>query len=258
MNINREINKLQARISKKIEDMVLHNLDEINEQAYEYYTPILEEMQQIVDKVYGNIYMDIDTYKEYSNRFVEVSKPFAERDDYLLSITEEVVRRNKIVLTDALSELVVYLRRLPITEQRIKLEYRKCRNSAVAKMTRFLNINYKELNREFNGIIEYCHDSLIDYGKSSRVIVDDIDMIEEIIDIDNEDVDLIKITELDEMIDFVESYGYSRVRQCGSHSIYKNKKGYITVIPIHSGNKIDKGLAYSIQKEVLKHQGVIM
>lgn len=256
MNINREINKLQKRMAKKIEDMVLHNLDEINEQAYEYYTPILEEMQQIVDEVYGNIYMDIDTYEQYSNKFVEVSKPFAERDGYMLSITEEVVRRNKIVLTNSLNELVAYLRRLPITEQRIKLEYRKCRNSAVAKMTRFLNINYKELNREFNGIIEYCHDSLIDYGMSSRVI-DNIDMIEEVIDIDNEDVDLIKITELDEMIDFVESYGYSRVRQCGSHAIYKNKKGYITVIPIHSGNKIDKGLAYSVQKEVLKHQGVI-
>ena len=258
MNINREINKLQAKIGKKIEDMVLKNLDEINMQAYDYYNPILKQMQQIVDEVYGNIYMDIETYEQYSNKFIEVSKPFAERDDYMLSITEEVVRRNKIILTNSLNELVAYLRRLPITEQRIKLEHKKCRNSAVAKMTRFLNINYKEINREFDGIISYCHDSLIEYGMSSRVI-DDINMIEEVINIENEneDIGLIKITELDKMIEFVESYGYVRIRPCGTHSIYKNKDGRITVIPIHSGNKINKGLAYSIQKEVLKQQGVI-
>lgn len=259
MNVNKEINKLQKKISQEIEDMVLRNLDEINAQVYDYYNPILKQMQEIIDEVYSTIHMNIETYEQYSSRFVEVSKPFTERDDYMLSITEEVVRRNKTILTEALNKLVTYLQRLPITEQRIKLEYKKCRNTAVAKMTRFLNINYKEINREFNGIIEYCHDSLIDYGKSSRVVVD-INVIEEVIEIEveNEDIGLIKITELDKMIDFVESYGYSRVRQCGSHSIYKNKKGYITVIPIHSGNKIDKGLAYSIQKEVLKQQGVIM
>ena len=252
MNVNREINKLQKKISQEIEDMVLRNLDEINMQVYDYYNPILKQMQEIIDAVYGTIYMDIETYEQYSSRFVEVSKPFTERDDYMLKITEEVVRRNKTILTEALNKLVTYLQRLPITEQRIKLEHKKCRNTAVAKMTRFLNINYKEINRELKGIVDYCYDSLIEYGKSSRVI-DDINIIEEVveIEIENEDIGLIKITELDKMIDFVESYGYVRVRQCGSHAIYRNKDGRITVVPIHSNNKIDKGLAYSIQKQIL-------
>ena len=258
MNVNKEINKLQKKISQEIEDMVLRNLDEINMQVYDYYNPILKQMQEIIDEVYSTIHMDIETYEQYSSRFVEVSKPFTERDDYMLKITEEVVRQNKTILTEALNKLVTYLQRLPITEQRIKLEHKKCRNTAVAKMTRFLNINYKEINREFNGIIDYCYDSLIDYGKSSRVVVN-INAIEEVIEIEieNEDIGLIKITELDKMIDFIESYGYVRVRQCGSHAIYRNKDGRITVVPIHSNNKIDKGLAYSIQKEVLKQQGVI-
>ena len=54
------------------------------------------------------------------------------------------------------------------------------------------------------------------------------------------------------LIKIVEQLGYRFVRQKGSHATYANEQGKIVVIPIHSGNKIDRGLLLKIIKKDLQ------
>lgn len=44
-----------------------------------------------------------------------------------------------------------------------------------------------------------------------------------------------------ELIKMIEKKGFIKVRQSGSHAIYKNSEGKRTTIPIHSGKILGKG-----------------
>jgi len=43
--------------------------------------------------------------------------------------------------------------------------------------------------------------------------------------------------------------GFVKVRQSGSHAIYRNTSGKRTTIPLHSGKIIGKGLLKQIMKD---------
>ncbi|MEO8399718.1 MAG: type II toxin-antitoxin system HicA family toxin [Ignavibacteriaceae bacterium] len=47
----------------------------------------------------------------------------------------------------------------------------------------------------------------------------------------------------------MEKKGFVKVRQSGSHAIYKNSFGNRTTIPIHSNKTIGKGLLKQIMKD---------
>jgi predicted RNA binding protein YcfA (HicA-like mRNA interferase family) len=52
-----------------------------------------------------------------------------------------------------------------------------------------------------------------------------------------------------EIIKIVEKKGFVKVRQSGSHAIYKHIDGRRTTIPVHSGKTIGKGLLKQIIKD---------
>ena len=52
-----------------------------------------------------------------------------------------------------------------------------------------------------------------------------------------------------ELIKIVEKKGFVKVRQSGSHAIYKHIDGRRTTIPVHSGKTIGKGLLKQIIKD---------
>ncbi len=52
-----------------------------------------------------------------------------------------------------------------------------------------------------------------------------------------------------ELIKIIEKKGFVKVRQSGSHAIYKNSFGNRTTIPIHSSKIIGKGLLKQIMKD---------
>ena len=52
-----------------------------------------------------------------------------------------------------------------------------------------------------------------------------------------------------ELIKIVEKKGFEKVRQSGSHAIFRHKDGRRTTIPVHSGKTIGKGLLKQIMKD---------
>ena len=51
------------------------------------------------------------------------------------------------------------------------------------------------------------------------------------------------------LIKVIEKKGFKKVRQSGSHAIYKNNSGVRTTIPIHSNKIIGKGLLKQIMRD---------
>ena len=52
-----------------------------------------------------------------------------------------------------------------------------------------------------------------------------------------------------ELVKLLELKGFVKVRQSGSHAIYRNTSGKRTTIPLHSGKIIGKGLLKQIIKD---------
>lgn len=250
----KRINKIEREVASKIDEMVLRNIEELNKKAYDYFNPFLEEMQEIVMAVYSHPYMDIDTFSDYVERLVEISKPFRqdERDEILLKLSEDVIVKNKKILTECLEHMIeeFVIQRIPITNNQALLEWKKMQQTAASRMMRFFNLNYKELNAELNAICEFAHDSLIAYGKSPRVVEDEMEIEIEVINYE-ESNQYIKMTDFDQMVCWLESQGYKLVRVAGSHHIYK-KDSHAVPVPLHKGKDFNKFLAYQIQKEVYR------
>ena len=165
---------------------------------------------------------------------------------------------------DALGKPVIELaHRGLVTRDRCLLEDRRAELRLNKKRKRFTDMYINEIDKEFISVIFFVRDALIDYGKAGRVTWNEEEETEVEIEVQQEEYNksnkYVKMTQVDEVIRFLEKNGYRKVRQAGtSHAIYKNTKTQHCIpVPIHSNNKIDKGLAYGIQKEVLKHQGVI-
>ena len=258
MNINKEINKLHKELDRVLDEMIITDLDKIADMYFKKYQPVMEEIQSIVDECYSFTKMEEKQYSILVEKYAEIG--FANngdnRVDEINMIVDEINKQYRKTYVPVIKEYIIKpLTQMGIDAKRIAKECRRAEFRLTKQLDRLKKIQVDEIDHEFVSVIFFARDSLINYGHQGRVIWDDeVENVEVETELD-EVYDLIKITSLNEMIDFVESYGYVRVRQTGSHAIYTDKDGNMTVIPIHSNNKIDKGLAYSIQKQIL---GVIM
>ena len=254
MNIAKRINQIEKKVSQQIDEMTLKNIEELNNETYEFYQPYIEKINRIVEEVYGHVYMNQTDFETYVNELVEATKPFQEdeRDDILLKFSEEAVLRNKQILVDALDEMVneIINQRICITQNRLNLEYRKIQNTAVSRVQRFYNLNYSEICEELRSISRFAHDSLIAYASSNRVITEETKIEEIEIEIEVENNRLTKMTELDDVVEFLESLGFEKVRQTGSHMMFK-LNGSVIPVPNH-GKEFNSGLAYEIQRQAWK------
>ena len=132
-----------------------------------------------------------------------------------------------------------------IPQRRGQMEINKAYHSFLSKTTRFANMTLNELANELRNEIMYHVESVLDYMESDKIIYDEDEQEEN----NQQKSSLVKMTELRQVIDYVEGRGYEKVRSTGSHHIYRNEEGKTTVIPIH-GKDFHKGLAYNIQKQV--------
>ena len=55
-----------------------------------------------------------------------------------------------------------------------------------------------------------------------------------------------------ELVKILKKMGFKEIRQRGSHVFMEHEDGRITIVPIHSGENIGKGLLNKIIKEDLK------
>ncbi|HLD58096.1 MAG TPA: type II toxin-antitoxin system HicA family toxin [archaeon] len=55
-----------------------------------------------------------------------------------------------------------------------------------------------------------------------------------------------------QLVKIIEKLGFRFLRQKGSHATFVHSDGRMTVIPVHSNTKIDRGLLLKIIKKELK------
>lgn len=53
----------------------------------------------------------------------------------------------------------------------------------------------------------------------------------------------------DEMTRALEKIGFQRIRQSGSHAVYRHADGRWVTVPTHKGKEISKGLVHKILKD---------
>jgi len=54
----------------------------------------------------------------------------------------------------------------------------------------------------------------------------------------------------DELIRVLEKLGFEKIRQSGSHAIFKHPEGRWTTVPMHKGKDVAKGTLRKILKDV--------
>lgn len=55
----------------------------------------------------------------------------------------------------------------------------------------------------------------------------------------------------DEVIRVLEKLGFRRIRQSGSHAIYRHSDGRWTTVPIHKGKDLGRGILRKILKDAV-------
>jgi len=53
----------------------------------------------------------------------------------------------------------------------------------------------------------------------------------------------------EEVIKVLEKLGFKRIRQSGSHAVFKHPDGRWTTVPIHKGKDVAKGVLHKILKD---------
>lgn len=92
---------------------------------------------------------------------------------------------------------------------------------------------------EIIGGFGYEFDRMIDYMRSHMIEL-----------VDEDDTELVKITDRREIEKMVKEKGYTYKSQKGSHRKYENENGQCVIIPFHNSKDIDRGLAYEIQRQM--------
>ena len=249
MNINKKMNRLQKKVNEQIEEVILLKTDLFRENVMKYYQPILKDIENRVVEIYKYPKMEFSKFEQKGDELAEIIYPLiTELDDKIYQLTKEVLKNKELShqtkeIID--NELIAPLIQMRIPQRRGQMEINKAYHSFLSKTTRFANMTLNELANELRCEIMYHVESVLDYMESDRIIYDEDEQEEN----NQQKSSLVKMTELRQVIDYVEGRGYEKVRSTGSHHIYRNEEGKTTVIPIH-GKDFHKGLAYNIQKQV--------
>ena len=258
MNVNKEINKHHKELDKVLDEMIIRDLERVGDMYFKKYQPMIDEVNAIVEECYSYNVMSEELYDEIINRYVEVciqanGEQRIEEIRYMVQrACDDNIDKYYDTIYNILGKPVIELaHRGLVTRDRCILEDRRAELRLNKKRKRFTDMYINEIDKEFISVIFFTRDALIDYGKAGRVIWNEEEEIEvEVIEYDKSNK-YAKMTQVDEVIRFLEKNGYRKVRQAGtSHAIYKNMKTQHCIpVPIH-GKEINAELAYGIQRQV--------
>ena len=258
MNVNKTINKHHKELDKVLDEMIIQDLERVGNAYFKKYQPMIDTVNTIVEECYSYNVMSEELYDEIINRFVEVcvqangEQRKAEIDNMIQRACDDNIDKYYDAIYNILGKPVIELaHRGLVTRDRCILEDRRAELRLNKKRKRFTDMYVNEIDKEFISVIFFVRDALIDYGKAGRVIWNEEEEIEvEVIEYDKSNK-YVKMTQVDEVIRFLEKKGYRKVRQAGtSHAIYKNMKTQHCIpVPIH-GKEINIELAYGIQRQV--------
>ena len=258
MNVNKEINKLHKELDRVLDEMIITDLDKIADTYFKKYQPMIDEVNAIVEECYSYNVMSEELYDEIINRYAEIciqtngEQRKAEIDNMVQRACDDNIEKYYDAICNILLKPVVEIARLGfINRDRCLLEKDRAEFRLNKKRQRFTDMYINEIEHEFISVIFFARDALLDYSRAGRVIWNDEEEIEVEETLD-EVYGVVKTDDIKFIIDFAIDNGFKKVRQTGSHTIWKHKNGNIVVIPVHS--TIDVYLGIAIQKQIIERK----
>ena len=261
MNVNKTINKYHKELDKILDEMIISDLERVGNAYFKKCQPMIDEVNAIVEECYSYSVMSEERYNEIINRFVEIciqangEQRIEEISNMVKRVCDDNIDKYYDAIHNILCKPVIELaHRGFVTRDRCILEDRRAELRLNKKRKRFTDMYINEIDKEFISVIFFARDALISYGHQGRVIWNEDEETEVEIEVQQE-YNLIRTDEVQDIIDFAIDNGYTKVRQTGSHTIWKHKNGNIVVIPVH--NTIDVFLGIAIQKQILERKEMV-
>ena len=249
MNVNKECNKIQREIKKTVEERLVKCLDNLEIEVEKINQQFFGELDTMINRLFEYTEEERDIAYEVHLIVKKMNEETSQYKDIVMKTAEDSIRGvaqgfNAITY----DRLVAYLVMLGIDEHRIQLEYKRLSHSVTKMFTRFVNMNMKEIEVAYDNKIRHYRDMLL-------IIEDRLEEVEvEIeteVEVEVKKEKVLRITNRRELEELVEAQGFEFQRQSGSHKVYANEFGNITVIPNH-GKTVSTGVAYSVQKQTKK------
>lgn len=203
-------------------DMMIQVIDDFNAREHMFVGDYIEDVLQ-TDKKIEEIVMDFtEGIRDLGDSIFEEYERLAEED---------------IVMT---LDLVMCKLDGIVTPRQVKREFDPLAEQIDVRLTE--NI-HESINKILEQISYRIDDITYDFGYKVQIVSR---FIEEHL---SERKQLEKITDVRTLEKMIKNEGYKLKRQTGSHKIYEDENGKVTCIPVH-GKTIDKGLAYTIQRQI--------
>lgn len=258
MNINKEVNRMNKKARQAIEEEALYCISRTEEEVMTYYFSKLDSIQQTIDALYGSLEKE-DFVKHDRATFIalenilldEIIKVLSDYNEnsnsYVLSVGRKISYESTI-FEDFMIEYCTTLLAKGVDIERIRIEDKKIKHTLARRYVDLLNSLASNMNRQYYGYILYLQESL-KYFREHFTIDVNIPKQQDI-EVEIEREVYAKITDRHELEELALANGFRLKRVTGSHHVYENAEGKVTVIPMHSTD-IGLGLSHAIQKQIL-------
>ena len=257
-NVNIEVNKMNKKARQAIEEEALFCICKTEEEVMTYYFNKLNSIQRVIDTLYSSLekedFMkhDLASFIAVENmlldKIIEVLNDYNENSNsYVLSVGRKASYESTIFENFMIEYCTTLLSR-GVDIERIRLEDKKIKHTLAKRYVELLNSLADSMNKQFYGYILYLQESL-KYFREHFTIDVNIPKQQDI-EVEIEREVYAKITDRHELEELALANGFRLKRVNGSHHIYENGEGKVTVIPMHSYD-IGLGLSYAIQKQIL-------
>lgn len=137
-----------------------------------------------------------------------------------------------------------------LTLQKVQIAYKQLQYTCNEEFKRYWRMSIKQLVDDINEKFLYTQSLMLQQLQRIQIVEHEVEVVSE-----EEDVTVVKykkITDRKELEQLARNNGFELKRQTGSHRIYENENGKVTVIASHSYD-IGKGMSHEIQKQILNN-----
>lgn len=259
MNENKLVNRMNKQAMKVIEDEVVKTIGYVEEEVLTYYLEQLAPLYQAMNILYEGL--EKENFTKFNRKDFEeiVEETFNIKitmvmKDYLNNSTDMALNIGKEQYSEEFGEYMRqyhdYLYKQGVSKKRIHMEGRKLQYIMSRRFVVMLNSLADNMNKEFVGCCEYLLNTM-EFFKQHFTIDVNIPKQQDI-EVEIEREVYVKITNRHELEELALANGFRLKRITGSHHVYENAEGKVTVIPMHSTD-IGLGLSRAIQKQILEN-----
>lgn len=135
-----------------------------------------------------------------------------------------------------------------LTLQKVQIAYKQLQYTCNEEFKRYWRMAIKQLVDDVNEQFLYVQSLMLQQLQRIQIVEHEVEVVSE-----EEEVTVVKykkITDRKELEQLARNNGFELKRKTGSHKIYENEDGKVTVIASHSYD-IGKGMSHKIQKQIL-------